>query len=169
MLPSVEFKLGVHPFRVSCRRKGTFQITLANIGVSDASFTLDATDLDEGLRFRFKAENPAVPAWNTVEVPMVARPKRGSGIGEKKRYDITVTAATGEGNPQQVNCQLNHNPFIGSWRPILRLIRIIIVLGIIGVGVYYLLRLGGGWGVLTRSPQTWADQLIRTIEGWFLR
>ena len=83
VLPAVDFKLRVQPYRVSCRRKGTFRINLANTGVSDTTFVLDATDLDEGLRFRFKTDNPEVTAWNTFEVPMLARPKRGSMVGEK--------------------------------------------------------------------------------------
>ena len=169
VLPSIEFKLKIAPYRVSCRRKGTFRINLANTGVSDANLFLEATDLDEGLRFRFKNENPILAAWQTVEVPMIARPKRGSKLGEKKRYDITVTAITTDGNPQSGNCELHHSPFIGSWRPILRLIRIIIVLGVIGVAGYYILRLGGGWRVLSSSPQTWVNELVRTIEGWFFR
>lgn len=169
VLPSVEFKLGVHPFRVSCRKKGTFRISIANTGVTNVNFALAATDLDEGCRFRFKTENPEVTAWNTVEVLMVTKPKRGSMVGEKKRYDITVTATAAEGNTQSINCELYHNPFIGSWRLILRVLRAIIVLAIIGVAVYFILQWGGGWKVLTSSPQTWVNQLIHTVEGWFFR
>ena len=169
VLPTIDFKLGIHPFRVTGRRKGSYRISLANTGVSDINFTLDATDLDEGLRFRFKTENPEVAAWKAIEVSMIARPKRGSMVGERKRYDITVTAATAEGSTQSVNCELHHNPFIGSWRPIWRIIRVIVVLGLIGVLVYFVLHWGGGWKTLTSSPQTWVNQLMRTVEGWFFR
>jgi uncharacterized membrane protein len=169
VLPLVEFRLGVHPYRVSCRRKGTFRVNLANTGVSEANFTLEATDLDEGLRFRFKAENPTVAAWNTTEVPMITRPKRGLTVGEKKRYDITVTATAGEGNIQSVKCELYHNPFISSWRRIMRWALRILVLAGIGVLVYFVLKWGGGWGTLTSSPQTWWNQLVDTIRGWFFR
>jgi uncharacterized membrane protein len=169
VLPAVEFKVGIHPYRVSCRRKGTFRVSLANVGVSDANFSLEATDLDEGLRFHFKDENPVVTAWKTVEVPMIARSKRGSMVGEKKRYDVTVTAIAGEGKMQSANCELYHRPFIGSWRPILRAIRAIVVIGAIAVVVYFVLQWGGGWKTLTSSPQTWVNQLIRTVEGWFFR
>jgi uncharacterized membrane protein len=169
VLPAVEFKLGVHPFRVSCRRKGTFHISLANNGVTDASIFLSATDLDEGLGFRFKTENPAVAAWKTVEIPMVARPKRGSSVGEKKRYDITITATTADGKTQTVNAELYHGPLMSSWRPLLRFIRAIVVLGIIGVAIYFILQLGGGWQQLTSSPQTWLNRLINVVEKWFFR
>jgi uncharacterized membrane protein len=169
VLPAVEFKLGVRPYRVSCRKKGTYRINLANIGVSDAEFTLDATDMDEGLRFRFKTDNPTVAAWNTVEVPMTARPKRGSGVGEKKRYDISVTAIAGEGNTQSVNCELYHNPLIGSWKSIFRWVWRIFILAVVVGAVYGLLWLGGGWRVLLSSPQTWLSHFIGNIEGWFRR
>ena len=169
VLPAVDFKLGIHPYRVSCRKKGTFRIKLANTGVSDINFTLEATDLDEGLHFRFKTDNPEVTSWNTVEVPMIVKPKRGSGVGEKKRYDINVTAIAGDGNTQTINCELYHNPLIGSWRPILRTLRIILFLAIIGVAVYFVLKWGGGWQTLTSSPQAWLNNLIHTVEGWFFR
>jgi uncharacterized membrane protein len=169
VLPLVEFKLGVHPYRVSCRRKGTFRISLANTGVSDARFTLDATDLDEGLRFRFRNETPAVASWKTVEVPLIARPKRGSKVGEKKRYDITVSADAGDGKVQTVNCELHHNPFIGSWRTIGRVIRAVVVLAVLPAAAYFVLQLGGGWKTLTSSPQSWVNQLVNTVARWFFR
>jgi hypothetical protein len=167
--PSVELKLSMRPHRVTCRRKGKFRVNIANIGVSNAVLRLEATDLDEGLNFQFKNDNPEVPAWQTVEVPMLARPKRGSKAGEKKRYDINVTATYGEDQSQSVNCELYHNPFMGSWRPVRRAVRIIVVLGAIGVLVYFVLKWGGGWSQLTSSPQTWVNQLVNTFQGWFSR
>jgi uncharacterized membrane protein len=169
VLPLVEYKLKVAPYRVSSRRKANFRVNLANTGMSEAKIHLEATDLDEGLRFKFKEEEPVVAAWKTIEVPMVARPKRASTVGERKRYDIVITATTEDGNTQTVNCEFNHRPLMASWRPIWRLIRVIIFLGIIGVAIYYILKLGGGWRVLYNSPQTWVDQLVRTVQGWFFR
>ena len=169
VLPLVEYKLKVAPYRVSSRRKANFRVNLANTGMSDAKVYLEATDLDEGLRFKFKEEETVVAGWETIEVPMVARPKRGSTVGERKRYDIVITATTEDGNAQTVNCEFNHRPLMASWRPIWRLIKAIIVLGIIATAAYYILRLGGGWRVLFNSPQIWVDQLVRTVEGWFFR
>jgi len=169
VLPSIDFKVGVNPYRVSCRKKGAFRVRLANTGVSDIRFALEATDLDEGLHFDFKTTNPELAAWNTVEVPMIVRPKRGSRVGEKKRYDITVTATAGEGNMQTANCELYHSPLIGSWRPIVKAIRVMIFVALIGVTVYFLLRLGGGLQTLISSPQTWVNNLANTVQGWFYR
>lgn len=169
ILPSVDFKLSVRPVRVSCRRKGSYRVHMANTGISDIRFTLEATDLDEGCDFRFKHDNQTLVAWKTVEVPMIAKPKRGSFIGEKKRYDVSVTAIVGDGNTQSANCELYHNPFVGSWRPIIRIVRAVLVLGVIGVGAFYLIQLGGGWGHLTTSPQGWVNQLVHAVENWFFR
>jgi hypothetical protein len=168
VLPLIEFKATVRPYRLNARRKGKFRVSLTNTGVSDVDLTLGASDLDEGLVFRFKDDTPAVPAWSTVEVPMTAKTKRGWLIGERKRYDIVVTARIGD-KSQTANCELNHNPLASSWRPIFRIIRILIALAIIVVVVYFVLKWGGGWSTLVKSPQTWVDQFVATIEGWFSR
>ncbi len=169
VLPSVEFKLGVHPYRVSARRKGRYLVSLANNGVSGINLSLTATDLDEGLRLHFDNENPEVTAWNTVEGPMIAKPKRGSMVGERKRYDITVTAMAADGSSQSINCELNHHPFIASWRPILRVVRALLVLAAVGLLIGFVLHWGGGFRLLTSNPQTWWNQLVQTFGGWFSR
>jgi uncharacterized membrane protein len=167
VLPSVEFKLSVHPFRVNSRKKGIFVITLANTGITSADFTLGAADLEDGLRFQFKADNPTVAAWENLEVPMRVKPKYNSIIGDKKRYDITVTATTSEGNSQAERCELNFSPLIGSWRTVRRTIGAIIVLGIVIVILQSLLQLGGGWGMLRNSSKEWFQQLIYSLKHLF--
>ena len=169
VLPLVEYKIKVAPYRVSCRRKGKFRVNLANTGMSAARVHLEATDLDEGLHFKFKNEEPEVAAWETLEVPVTAKPKRGSMIGERKRYDIIITATTEDGTAKTANCEMNHRPFLASWKPIWRLVKILIVLGVIGVAGYYILGLGGGWRAFYNSPHTWFDQVKQTVEGWFFR
>ena len=39
----------------------------------------------------------------------------------------------------------------------------------IGTVIGLLIHWGGGWSTLTRSPQTWVNQLVRFFEGWFNR
>ncbi len=163
ILPSVEFTVNVAPMRVSCRTKGTFRIKLANRGVSTADVFIEANDYEEGLRFRIKNKSNLVAAWHTIEVPMIAKPKRGSIVGERKRYDITVTATTVDGSSQSVRCEMHHRLFIGSWRPI----RNIIILVVIAFVVHCFVGLGGGWKDLFTSPQEWLYTIIRLIRGWF--
>jgi uncharacterized membrane protein len=169
VLPQVEFKVAVRPYRVTNRRKGKFRVNLANTNVSDATFVLEATDLDEGLRFQFKEDNPVVSAWNSVDVSMLTRPKRGSTVGERKRYDITVTARTEDGRAQSANAEFYHNPLMASWRPVRRALGTLLLIAFIVALIYFPLKWGGGWSTLTRSPQTWSNNLVNTVQSWFSR
>ena len=163
VLPSAEFMMNVAPIRVSCRRRASFRINLVNSGVSNAEIFIEATDYDESLRFRIKNTRPIVDAWQTIEVPIVAKPKRGSIVGDRKRYDITVTARTAEGNPQSVRCEMYHRPFLNSWRPI----KALIIFVIIAIVVNYIVGFGGGWLNLFKNPQEWLYEVIRHVRGWF--
>jgi len=170
VLPFVDFKLKVAPYRVTCRRKATFRVGLSNTGTSDAKVVLDATDLDEGLNFKFKNKEPVVSAWQTVEIPIVARPKKGGLVGEKKRYDVTITAREGS-NSQTANGEMYHNPLVGSWKTVFKNVRRLIFLVIILVIIGFLIHWGGGLKQLISSPKTWWSQFIDTIvdtfTGWF--
>jgi len=161
--PSVEFAMNVAPSRVSCRRKGNYRLIIANRGVSDLALALEASDYEEGLRFNIKNKNPFIAAWETVVVPVVARVKRGSVVGKTKRYDITITARPPDGNSQQVRCEMNHRPIMGSWRPV----KVIIILVVIFLVLHYVAGLGGGWSKLIGDPAEWLYAAIRHIRGWF--
>ena len=163
ILPSAEFTLKVAPMRISCRRKARFRINLVNRGVSNAEVFIEATDYDENLRFRIKNNSPTVEAWQTAEVPIVARPKRGSIVGERKRHDITISARTVDGPPQSVHCEMHHRPFLSSWRPV----KIFIILIIAGIVLNYIVGLGGGWISLFKNPQEWFYEAVRHVKGWF--
>jgi hypothetical protein len=168
ILPATEFKIKIRPFRTTAMRKATYQVNLANTGVSDAEITLEASDLDEGCKFQFKPSKLLLGAWNSIDVPFVIRPKkRGWIIGAIKRFDVTVTATPENGMPQTATCEFNHSPLMKSWKPIWRLIKILIALAVIIVAIYYILKLGGGWSAFRHSPGDWFDKAIKTIEGWF--
>jgi hypothetical protein len=168
--PSVEYKVKIHPYRVTGKRKGSFFANIANVGVTDANITFEATDLEEACRFQFKPADLLLSAWQSVEVPMAVRmKKRNSILGEPKRCDITVSASAEGATPQTANCEFNHKPIIKSWQPVFRMIKTVIVLVIIFIAGYYFSKLGGGWSVLTSSPQTWIANASHTIESWFLK
>jgi uncharacterized membrane protein len=169
ILPAIDFKVTVRPYRISARRKATLRVNLTNTGVSDIKFSIEATDLEEGLNFKFKNDNPTVAAWNSIDVPVVARPKRGALVGERKRYDITITARAGDGKNQTATGEFTHTPFMTSWRPLMRVVRALLVLAVIAVVIYFVLKWGGGWETLSRSPQAWVERLVNTIEGWFFK
>ncbi len=171
VLPFVDYKLKVAPYRVTCRRKGTFRIGLNNTGTSEAKIVLDATDLDEGLNFKFKNKEPVLAAWQEVELPVIAKPKKGGFVGEKKRFDVTITSREAGGNAQTVNCELYYNPLISSWKSIFKAIRRLIFLAIIIVIIVLIVNWGGGFKLLFSSPSTWwsqfIDKIVNTFTGWF--
>ena len=167
VLPSREFKIKIHPFRVSAMRKASYLLNLANTSVSDVAIALEAIDLDDGCKFLIKPDRLTLGAWSTAEVPLIVRPKRGSFIGQPKRFDITLTAISEGIQPQTANCEFTHKPLMASWKPIWRAVKAIIVLAVLVVAVYYALKLGGGWSVLRESPQNWFNNVISTFEGWF--
>jgi hypothetical protein len=167
--PALEFKLAVRPYRIFCRRKGIYRVVLTNTGITDGLFTLDASDLDAGVKFRFKNDTPSLMAWKTLEVPLVARPKRGYIKGTQKRYDIQIKATTEDGNAQSANAELYQSPFMGSWKPVWMLVVFLIVAGILSVVVYLLMNMGGGFDTFTSGPQEWFFRLVRTFRGWSLK
>ena len=167
VLPWVEFKLEVRPYRVSARRKGRYRVNLANTSGSDTRVRLEGTDLDEGLEFYFEDDNPIVTAWNTIEIPVIVKPNRGSMVGERQRYDITVIATDSTEIAQTAKCEMQHRPFIRSWRTVFRFVRILVFIGVIGALMGFLIHWGGGWSLLTRSPQSWSSQLINQITRTF--
>lgn len=167
VLPFVDYKLKVAPYRVTCRRKGTFRVGLSNMGTSDARIVLDATDLDEGLNFKFKNKEPVLAAWQDIEVPVVAKPKKGGLVGEKKRFDVTITAHEAGGNTQTSNGELYYNPLVSSWKSIFKAVRRLIFLAIVIVIVILLINFGGGFKQLTSSPKEWWSQVIDKIVKFF--
>ena len=167
ILPSVAYGISIKPYRKLSRRKCSLQIQISNKDVSDSVLFLDVTDIENGLRFQAKDDSPVIPPWQTLDIPLIVRPKRNSVIGDLKRYDVSVTATTAEGLTQLARCQIDHKPFLSSWRPVLRTIKYVLVIGIIGLVVYYIVHLGGGWSSMVRDPQTWLDGAIRHIRGWF--
>ena len=167
ILPSVDYSISVKPYRILCRRKCTFQVQITNKDVSDANVFIDVTDIENGLRFKLGNDSPVVPSWQTIEIPMPVKPRRNSIVGDLKRFDISLTATTAEGYIQLARCQMDHKPLLSSWRPILRIIKYVIIFGIAGFAVYYIIRMGGGWSSLARDPQTWIYGTIRHIRGWF--
>jgi uncharacterized membrane protein len=167
ILPATDIKIKVNPYRISARRKGSYRVNLSNLNVSDANIVLTAADLDEGCRFQFAQEKLLLRAWNTIDIPLIIRSKRGSIIGETKRYDVTVTGnIEGSHVPLTANCEFNHRPFMKDWRPIWRVIKIIIALAIVIIAVYYVLKMGGGFEALKDNPQTWLRNFINTVSSW---
>ena len=145
----------------------------ARIGCA-AQARIKATEQGEGCKFLFLPKNPEVSinAWDSAEIRMVAKPKRGSFVGEEKRYDITVAVVGESVNTPPVNCQLYHKPFIRSWKIIIRVVKIVVFFIILGILIWVLISLGSdegrsGWQVLTSDPGQWWSNVWERVSGWF--
>jgi hypothetical protein len=169
ILPAVEYKLKVQPYRVQSSKKGVFRVNLANMNVSQSNINLEATDLEENCEIQFENSKPMLAAWNTIEIPMTVKPKVGRMVGDLRRFEITVTATGPDGIPQTANCEFTHKPMMANWKWVIRLVKLLIVIAIIVVAVYFILKLGGGWDAFIKSPKTWINNVANTIEGWFSR
>lgn len=168
ILPAPEFKIQLRPVRATCRKKAIYRVALVNTGVSDLVIKVDASDMEEGCRFEIKEKEVTVPAWRTVEIPMVVRPKRGSFIGEKKRFDLTVNASPNQGVPLTATGELTHAPLFRSWRQLYRITMRLIILTIVIVGIIKAIHWGGGWDQLTDDPAEWLRHLRRgTYSPWW--
>ena len=171
ILPSVQYKIKAHPYRLYGMRKVTCNLTISNTSVSETKIAIEATDLDDGCKFKIKPDSLVLGAWNTLEIPIGIRPKRNSIIGAVKRYDITFTTSAENLSPQTANCEFNHSPFMKSWKPVFRTIRTIIAIAVLVVVVVLIIKWGGGWDALKESPKDWFKQIVTslttTIEGWF--
>jgi hypothetical protein len=169
ILPAVEYKMKVQPYRIAASKKAVFRVNLANINVTQASFKLEATDLEENCDIVFENNAPIVAAWNTIDVPMTVKPKVGRAVGELRRFDITVTATPSEGLPQTANCEFTHQPRLKNYKWVIRLIKLAVVIIVALVALYFIFKLGGGWDTFVHSPKTWFNNAANLIEGWFSR
>ena len=141
-----------------------FSPTIANVGVSEVHFIEASVSMKV---YEIKPQELTLSAWNTVEVPVIIKPKRKSFIGEIKRYDVTFTTSTENGLPVTANCEFNHTPFMKSWKPVFRAVRAVIAIAVVVVAAYFIIQWGGGWNSLTSSPQTWFSNIVHSVEGWF--
>ncbi len=155
IMPAPAFRVEVRPFRAQCRKKGKFRVNLINTSVTDIDLRLDATDMEEGCKFEFENDQVKLPAWGNIEIPMVVKPQRGSFVGDRKPYDITVNATDGDGTSQKATCQLNHQPRFSSWKSFFRFVRAVITIAVVGTAAYLAIHWGGGWDQLTDDPGEW--------------
>lgn len=134
------FRLDIMPHRQTARRRGRYQVQLANTGNADTQLFLDARDAEEGCRFRFpKDDAPIVAAGSRMELPLIVGPKRRPWVGPDHRYELTVTARpqAGSGDPKTVTAQYTHHPLFESWAPVWKaIVAVVVVLALlVGAGI----------------------------------
>jgi uncharacterized membrane protein len=168
ILPTVDYRIKVHPFHISGIRRAATNINITNIAVTGATINLEASDLDDGCKYKFDPPNLTLRAWNSIEVPLRIKPKRGSFFGAIKRFSITITASTEGVMPITANCEFSHNPLIKSWKPIFRAFRTLVVVLILLGAALLVIRWGGGWDALRTNPLEWLRTIIRSVQNLFV-
>ena len=107
---TVEGSLEVLPFGVSTLemsperlegRRGVTQLLLRNQSNAPAPLNLQATDLEEGLEYRFGADTVTVPAGGESTVSLTLWPKRRPLFGEPHEYPFRVVALEPEQRPEE--------------------------------------------------------------------
>jgi hypothetical protein len=162
-----EFHLDMNPKRVETRKSAEYKITLANSGTSDLTFDLKARDTEEGCRFWFTPQNPAVPAWQTVVIKLIGQPKRRPWLGENKPYNFTLAVKVqGKTESKSLNGELIYRPRWRSLRPLWRVLRILLILAAIAGAIYFVLWLGGGLDQLLDNAGQWLSNAKATLASF---
>lgn len=144
--PQVVYAFEVAPLRVTARRQAHFRISLANAGNTDAKFRLSAVDREESCHFRFEPAEPTVGARSKSQIRLTVRPNRGWIVGTPKNYDLTISAApAGPGvEPRRISAQLQHRPLLSSLRPLWRVLRWLVTVGILLAALWFAINYVGG-------------------------
>ena len=129
------FDVQISPAKMSGRR-GRFALVLKNGGNADIEVELEAEDSEDGCRFSFSPKQAQVAAGQKATVGLTVRPRRSSIAGPRKYFDFRVKASPTTGPSKSVSAQLIHKPLFLTWRPIRRLIYLLVLLGLIGGGYY---------------------------------
>ena len=144
--PQVSYAFEVTPQRATARRQAKFRITLTNAGNADVRFSLSASDREESCVFKFDTPEPSVPARSKRQVALSVRPHRGWILGPLKNYDLTISAAPlGSGvEPRKAAAQLQHRPLLSSLRPVWRVLKWLITVGVLVGALWFAISYVGG-------------------------
>ena len=128
------FDVQISPTKMTGRR-GKYTLTMKNGGNADIEVELGAEDAEDGCGFRFNPKVAHIAAGQKATVGLKVRPRRSSIAGARKYFDFQVKASPSAGPSKSVAAQLIHKPFFLTWRPIRRLIFLLLLIGVIVGGI----------------------------------
>ncbi len=154
-----------------------FEVTAHNNNSNvDVDLDFDVRDEDDYCYAVFRPRAPRVEAGRQVTVRMKVRAHRHRVVGKRQPCQLQVTARPSHGEPRTVRVEFEHTPWLGSWRPLRRLLLLVVVVFTIGVPYprnpvkqFFCMRtavctlLHAGWqllgaeGSLTLTPRPMAD------------
>jgi hypothetical protein len=128
------FDLDMSPKKV-IGRKGNYNITMRNGGNADLDVELEAIDAEEACRYTFNPPSPHLTAGQKVVTRLTVKPRRSSCVGQKRNYDFQIKVKPSQGDVKQLQAQLMHTPRFRTWKPIRRLVYLIILVAVIAAVV----------------------------------
>ncbi len=154
------FDVDMSPRKVIGRR-GRYNLTMRNGGNSDVSVAMEGNDAEESCRYTFTPDTLQLSAGQMAAVTLLVRPRRSGWVGAAKPIDFQVKVKPGQGDPKTVQGQLIHTPRLRSWKPIRRLVMLILILALVAVGIN---AAGGPAGLQTKWNRTAAPAICHRVQ-----
>ena len=154
------FEVDMSPRKVIGRR-GRYNLTMRNGGNTDLDVALEGGDAEELCRYTFTPATLQLSAGQMAAVALLVRPRRSGWIGAAKTIDFQVKVKRGQGDPKTVPGQLIHTPRLRSWKPIRRLLILILLLALAAIGIN---AAGGPSGLQTQWNRTAAPAICHRLQ-----
>lgn len=134
-------------------RVGRYRLLVRNLGNADVALEFDATDPEEECNYTFRPEDLEIGPGERATVQLQVKARRSGLVGERKQYDFQVKVKSGADQPKLVQGQLVHTPRLRTRRPIVRLVTLVLLISVLGVGYLSV----GSIGVLRSRVRPWQD------------
>ena len=146
IVPVTEYVARVRPELVT-GRVGEYSLSIDNTGNTEITLDLGATDREEFCRSSFSANPVVVGPGSSMDLQLVARPKRRPLVEPARTYNLTVNVAPQQsGERTSLNARLEAVPYARKWYfPVALLV--LLLMAWLGYTVY--------WFVLERDELTY--------------
>jgi hypothetical protein len=124
------FDVSMSPSKV-VGRKGHYTITMRNGGNADLEVELEGADSEGDCRYSFEPKQVSLEAGAKSTTRLDVQARRFWLVGPRKQFDIQVRATPRTGAMKTVNAQFTHTPMFRTWRPIRRVIFLLVLLAVI--------------------------------------
>jgi hypothetical protein len=136
VLPFESNAFDLKPKRIRRRIRGTYRLTVRNLGNAPARYQLSASDDEEALRYQFAEEQLALEPGMSAKLNLVVRPHRVRWFGMSQQQRFTVLAKSdGATEPQTAGAQFEQAALIARWMIILAVL--LLLGGLAGAWLWY--------------------------------
>ncbi len=129
-----EIGVALTPQRSETARRARHRVTVVNQGNAPELLTLDASDPDEALAFKFPEEQFAVEPGETRVVDLGVRPRRMHWFGQPTPHPFTVTAKTADDNDHKPAGTLVQKAVLPIWLLALAGVAAVALVAVIALG-----------------------------------